>query len=152
MPNYNFQYCQKIVVFSKDNSKVLLARRKGEADYDSIFSFIGGKMETTDKDMIEGMRREKNEEVGENFKIRINPVYNTANYYVKKDGNCMVLPHYYAQHIAGDIKLNEEYSEYKWVDVDELENFEPKIENIPEIVRRLLKLVPLMKETEFIEL
>ena len=40
--DYNFQYCQKIVVLSKDKNKVLLCKRKGEADYDGTFSFIGG--------------------------------------------------------------------------------------------------------------
>jgi hypothetical protein len=43
-----FQYCQKLIILSADKTKVLLAKRKGEADYDGIYSFIGGKMETTD--------------------------------------------------------------------------------------------------------
>ena len=64
MEQYNFQYCQKIVVLSKDRTKVLLCKRKGEADYDGIFSFIGGKMETTDISIIEGLKREKDEETG----------------------------------------------------------------------------------------
>lgn len=37
----SFQYCQKIIVFSEDRSSVLLAKRKGEADYNDIYSFIG---------------------------------------------------------------------------------------------------------------
>ncbi len=65
MEKYNFQYCQKIVVFRNNNTEVLLAKRKGENDYDGTFSFIGGKMETTDNNPVEGMRREKNEEVVE---------------------------------------------------------------------------------------
>lgn len=31
----------------------------------------------------------------------------------------MTLPHYYPLHIEGKIILNEEYSEYKWVDIKE---------------------------------
>jgi hypothetical protein len=84
--------------------------------------------------------------------VRLNPVYNTANYYVKKDGNAMVLPHYYAQYISGEVELNEEYSEYKWVAVDKLDSFKPLIPNIPEMTKRLLKLVPLMKDEEFVVL
>lgn len=54
----HFQYCQKLVVLSQDLDKVLLARRKGEADYDGVFSFIGGKMEMTDESLLAGMKRE----------------------------------------------------------------------------------------------
>jgi len=52
MPNYNFQYCQKIVVYSADGKNVLLCKRKGESDFDEVFSFIGGKMEVEDGDFI----------------------------------------------------------------------------------------------------
>ncbi len=136
MDKYLFQYCQKIVVFSEDNSKVLLAKRKGEADYDGVFSFIGGKMERTDESLVEGMRREKGEEVGKDFIIRLNPTYNTANYFIKKDGNSMVLPHYYSQYVRGEIELNEEYSEYKWVDVKELDTFQPVIDTVPVMAKK----------------
>jgi ADP-ribose pyrophosphatase YjhB (NUDIX family) len=150
MDKYSFQNCQKIVVFSADNSKVLFAKRKGENDFDGVYSFIGGKMEITDKNLIEGMRREKNEEIGQNCKIKLFPIYNTANYFVKKDGSHMVLPHYYAKYASGVITLNEEYSEYKWVPMTEIDSFEPKIPNTPEMARRLLKLVPLMEEKDWI--
>ncbi len=152
MDKYSFQNCQKIVLFSDNNSKVLLAKRKGENDFDGVFSFIGGKMENTDKNLVEGMRREKNEEIGIDCKIELYPVYNTSNYFVKKDGNFMVLPHYYARYLGGEIKLNDEYSEFRWVDIGDLENFDPKIPNIPEYVNRLLALVPLMKEENFIQI
>ena len=152
MDKYCFQNCQKIVIFSENNSKVLLAKRKSEIDYDGTYSFIGGKMEITDKDLVDGMRREKNEEIGKECRILLNPIYSTSFYYVKKDGSCMVLPHYYARFIKGDIKLNDEYSEYKWININNLDTLEPKIPNIPEFAKRLLKLVPLMKDKEFIEI
>lgn len=47
----------------------------------------------------------------------------------------MIIPHVAALHVSGDITLNEEYSNYKWVPIDELESFEPKIKNIPELTR-----------------
>lgn len=130
-----FQYCQKLIVLSSDKTKVLLAKRKGEADYDGVYSFIGGKMETTDETILAGMKREKDEEIGQNADVAVlpNETYNLL--FRKKDGNSMILPHIAGVFIAGDIKLNEEYSEYKWVLVDELEKFEPKIENIPELAK-----------------
>lgn len=137
MGTLHFQYCQKIVVYSQDGQSVLLCKRKGEADFDGTFSFIGGKMETTDGAIIEGLRREKNEEVGVDFKIKIFPSFTTNEFFIKKDGNSMILPHYYAVHESGDINLNEEYSEYKRVPLVEIKDFEPKIHSIVGVLDKL---------------
>lgn len=128
--NLFFQYCQKLVIFSADRKSVLLAKRKGEADYDGVFSFIGGKMETTDESFVAGMKREKTEEIGPKAVVQIMPneTYNVL--FRKKDGSSMVLPHIAGVYISGDIELNEEYSEYKWVPLAELEAFEPKIDTV----------------------
>lgn len=128
-----FQYCQKLVVLSEDRTKVLLARRKGEADYNGVYSFIGGKMETSDETILAGMKREKDEEIGQAAKVAVlpNETYNLL--FRKKDGNSMILPHIAGIFISGSIKINEEYSDYKWVSINELEEFEPKIGNIPMI-------------------
>jgi ADP-ribose pyrophosphatase YjhB (NUDIX family) len=151
-PKYAFQNCQKIVLFRKNNTEVLLAKRKGENDFDGIYSFVGGKMEITDGGILEGLKREKNEEIGENIKIKIWPVFNTMNYFVKKDGSHMVLPHYYARYESGEIKLNDEYEDYKWVEVSKLADFEPKIETVELMVKNLLRLVSLIKEEDLVEI
>lgn len=125
-----FQYCQKLVVFSADMQSVLLARRHSEIDYDGVFSFIGGKLETTDESLLAGMQREKDEEIGTGVKLKVlpNETYNIL--FRKKDGNTMVLPHIPAVYERGEITLNDEYSEYRWVPLSELEAFQPKIESI----------------------
>lgn len=135
-----FQYCPKLVVFRNNDSEVLLAQRKGEADYDATYSFIGGKMETSDTDIIEGLRREKNEEVSTGFKIQVHANISWTIRFNKKDGNAMIIPHHYANYVGGDIVLSDEYDNYKWVKITELENFKPKIENIPEAVQQVLRL------------
>jgi 8-oxo-dGTP pyrophosphatase MutT (NUDIX family) len=126
-----FQYCQKLIILSEDKTKVLLARRKGEADYDGTYSFIGGKMETTDENMVAGMQREKDEEIGSSARVKVlpNETYNLL--FRKKDGTSMVLPHIAGMYVSGDITLSEEYSDYKWVPITGLDEFEPKIANIP---------------------
>jgi len=88
--------------------------------------------------------------VGENFKIKIYPIFNTMNYFVKKDGSFMVLPHYYARYESGEVNLNEEYSDYKWVEVTKLAEFEPKIFSVELMVENLLRLVDLIKEEELL--
>jgi len=151
--SYHFQYCQKIVVLSADKTKVLLCKRRGEADYDGIFSFIGGKMETTDASILAGLKREKDEEVGADFKIALYPEFSHNTFFRKNDGNAMILPHYLAFHKSGEIDLcEEEYSEYQWVSLDELDTFEPKIPNIPETVRELLKLEKISTEGDYVEM
>lgn len=149
MQKYNFQYCQKIVVFSRDESSVLLCKRKNEADYDGTFSFVGGKMETTDESIIAGLKREKDEEVGPNFKIKVFPTFTTNILFTKKDGSAMILPHIYAIHQEGEIQLSEEYSEYKWVGLDEVDKFEPKINTIPDMLNRFALLKKILSETKF---
>lgn len=148
MEHYRFQYCQKIVVLSKDRKSVLLCKRKGEADYDGVYSFIGGKMETTDSTLLEGLQREKDEEVGTAFKIQLFPTFSVNLLFKKKDGNTMILPHYLAFHASGEIVLNEEYEEYAWVPLEELATFEPKIASVPETVKQLHKLEALATESE----
>lgn len=132
--NLFFQYIQKLVIFSADQKSVLLAKRKGEADYDGTFSFIGGKMETTDDSLVAGMKREKDEEIGAAARIRILPNESYNVRFPKKDGSISMCPHIAAMFVSGDIELNtDEYSEYRWVALDQLKTFEPKIQNIPHI-------------------
>jgi 8-oxo-dGTP pyrophosphatase MutT (NUDIX family) len=128
--NLLFQYCQKLVILSADKKSVLLAKRKGEADYDGTFSFIGGKMETTDASLLDGMKREKTEEIGPDARIKILPDESRNVLFRKNDGNSMVLPHIAAIYVTGDIRLNNEYSGYRWVPLGELADFEPKIDTV----------------------
>lgn len=150
MDKLNFQYCQKIIVLSKNRESVLLCKRKGEADYDGVFSFIGGKMETSDDSILNGLKREKDEEVGKEFRIKICPVFSHNVYFVKKAGNAMILPHYLAIYESGDIVLNEEYSEFKWVKLEKVGDFEPKIATIPVALREMMRLIDVMKDDEFV--
>jgi 8-oxo-dGTP pyrophosphatase MutT (NUDIX family) len=149
--NTFFQYCPKIILFSKDKKSVLLAQRKGEQDYDGVFTFIGGKTEVTDESLLAGLRREKNEEIGEAAKVKI--CWTMSCYQVlfrKKDGNSIVLPHHVAIFEAGSITLNpEEYAAYKWVPITELEKFEPKIANQTEAVQAAERLLTILKVTDF---
>ncbi len=147
---YAFQYCQKLVLFNTAQTAVLLARRKGEADYSGVYSFIGGKLETTDGGFVPGLQREKDEEVGKEVKIRVCPILSYNAYFLKKDGSVMVLPHYYAIYQEGGIVLNEEYSDYKWVNLDELHTFEPKIETIEDAVQWALKIKTVVAAEHFV--
>jgi 8-oxo-dGTP pyrophosphatase MutT (NUDIX family) len=150
MGQYNFQYCQKIVVYSQDEQSVLLCKRKGEADFDGIFSFIGGKMETSDLSILDGLRREKDEEVGSDCKIKIYPDFSTNVLFRKKDGNFMILPHYFAIYESGLVSLGEEYSEFAWIGLDKVDAFEPKIPTIPSILEKFALVKDAIRKTKFV--
>jgi ADP-ribose pyrophosphatase YjhB (NUDIX family) len=147
-----FQYCPKMAVISQDKSKVLLCRRKGEVDYDGVFSLIGGKMEHRDADILDALRREKSEEVGDEFKVRVLLYPSVDVLFCKKDGARMILPHFYSEHVAGAVNLSDEYSEARWVSLDELDKFTPKIENISWIVPQLMRNGAAAGHAEFVEI
>src|SRR5260221_8076516 len=150
---YGFQYCQKMIVFSEDWARVLLARRQGEADYDGTFSFIGGKMETSDKSIVAGLQREKNEEIGSTAKVQVYLPATNNVLFRKKDGNSMILPHYLAQFVGGTITLNPgEYSEFRWIPIAEIASLEPKVENIPEMVAWAFALREHIALADFVEI
>ena len=152
-PKYFFLYCQKLVVFSADKQSVLFARRKDEADFDNYWSLIGGKLEVADGGIVPGIKREKDEEVGSGFRIKVAPNFSCYNvYYQKKNGAHMVLPHYVAVHVSGDVALNpNEYTEHRWVRVGELDNFGPKIDNTGAVVQNALRLLDLLNDDDFVE-
>ncbi|RDI53994.1 NUDIX hydrolase [Nocardia mexicana] len=143
----HFQYCQKLVVIDPAVNSVLLARRKGEADYDGVYSLIGGKMETTDGSILDAIRREKEEEIGKAARISIAEDVSYNVLFKKKDGNSMILPHFYAEYEGGEIELNDEYADYAWVPVDQLEAFKPKIDTIPAAVRWAAEIGAVVKRS-----
>ncbi|WP_433598747.1 NUDIX hydrolase [Nocardia sp. CA-135953] len=144
----HFQYCQKLVVIDPATDSVLLARRKGEADYDGVYSLIGGKMETTDGSILDAIRREKEEEIGTSAIVLIAEDVSYNVLFRKKDGNNMILPHFYAEYEGGEIELNEEYSDYVWVPKDKLDSFGPMIQTIPEAVRWATEIGELVKRIQ----
>lgn len=107
-------------------------------------------MENMDGSFIAGLQREKNEEVGEEFKTEIYPTFTVNSLFKKNSGDFMVLPHYYARHINGDIHLNEEYFDFKWVKVSDLKDFEPKIPGIPGVVEKLRLLKKIMNQEDMV--
>lgn len=147
-----FQYCQKIVVFNEDDNSVLLAKRKGEADFDGTYSFIGGKLETTDGGLIRGLQREKNEEIGKDVELDVFPYASYNEYYMKKNGQAMVLPHIYAIYRGGDIHINEEYSDYAWVKISDLETFGPKIDTVLPMVKNMIKIKQIADSTDYVRI
>lgn len=143
-----YLYCQKLVIFRANDTEVLLAKRKGEADYNQTYSFIGGKVDETDTSLLAGLMREKNEEIGKAAVIQVNTTFSYNTTFTKKSGEHMILPHYYARYQSGKIALSDEYSDFTWVRVADLVAFEPKIENVPVVVAAILSLRGSLREDD----
>lgn len=150
--NTLFQLCQKLVIFNEKHDKILLAKRKGEADYDGVYSFIGGKAETEDKDYVDSIVREKNEEIGVTARVQLYPLISYNVFFRKKDGNSMFLPHYYCVYYGGDIILSNEYSDYKWVSIADIGNFQPRIDTIESAIEHCLKIADLTSKADMVKL
>jgi len=149
MEKFLFMYCQKIIVFSEDGASILLAKRQGEQDYDGVYTFIGGKMERSDKTLLDALRREKTEEVGAKLKLDICLTVNRTIEFTRKDGHRVILPHYIARSRGGEVVLNEEYSDYAWVPVEKLASFSPLIDNIPDFVAWAQRMLPTLTDDDW---
>jgi hypothetical protein len=130
-----------------------MARRAGEADYDGVYTFIGGKTETTDGGLLAGLKREKDEEIGPEARLKVCYLMSCYQvWYTKKNGNSMILPHHIAIYQEGEIKLNPaEYDDYKWVPVAEVDKFAQIPANVPAI-KAAVRFLPILTDEDFVEI
>lgn len=148
----HFQFNQKMVLLNAEKTAVLLAKRQGESDYDATFVFTGGKLEVTDEDIIDGLKREKDEELGTDCRVRVCPKLSWNVLFRKADGNSIIVAHFPASFVSGAVVLSDEYSEFQWVELTKLEEFEPKVHNIPEIVHRIIALDATLQKDDWFEI
>jgi 8-oxo-dGTP pyrophosphatase MutT (NUDIX family) len=101
-----------------EENKVLL-NKHGDTTF---FKFCGGKAETLEEDLQEIARREAKEEMGIDIEITDSNPFIT--YTTKKtiEGIIdVILVHFLAER-KGDINPNSEIREWRWIDLDKLEN------------------------------
>lgn len=148
-PETLYQYCPKVALFYDDT--VLLARRVGEADLNGLYSLVGGKIEHSDPLVTDGIFRELTEEIGHSVAGELLATFCVPVEYTKKDGSRMILPHYYAHYLGGNITLNPaEYTDYLWCPVVDLPGRTDVIPNVHEICHQLLRLVRIATPADFL--
>jgi 8-oxo-dGTP pyrophosphatase MutT (NUDIX family) len=152
-PTLFFHYCPKQIIFSEDKKSVLMARRAGEADYDGVYSFVGGKTETTDGNLLKGLKREKDEEIGASARVKICWSFSCYQaWYRKANGNYMVLPHHVGIFIGGTVDLNkDEYDDYKWVPVEEIGEYNGIPSHAPAL-QNAQRLLAVLTDEDFEEI
>jgi len=150
MNENKFQYCHKIIIFSKDRDKVLLFRRYEKGQFGGMFAFVGGKMDIDENSIVDSLKREKDEEIGEDVKIKVFTDFCADFLFVRDTGKPIVMSFYFGIYENGEINLNDEHLEYKWVEIDELSKFEPKIFDTEKRVKEILRLDKIIKEENLV--
>ena len=108
------------VIISLYNSKgqILLAKRAPfKTHAANVWENISGGVEAKEQP-IEALDREMCEELGESVKYRVEDIYNTFQTILQNDRNIIGIC-FLCEYLGGEINLNEEHTEYKWVSLDE---------------------------------
>jgi len=147
--NYSayFHFFTGKLVIIKDGTHVLLAKRKGELEYDGVWNFPGGRKERTDANILENLQREKNEELGTSCKIRIYAELAYVTHFIRKDGIPVIVSCFPAIYEGGEIELCEEYSEYKWCPVEDV-GVTPRIPGTEHDLQQTRKLLQIQKDDD----
>jgi mutator protein MutT len=97
----------------KDRKALVIKRRPDDVHMPSKWDVPGGRLEIGENP-LEGMKREAKEEIGINIDI-IMPV--DIQHFTREDGQVITMILFLCKPLPGDIKLSEEHTEYKWLDM-----------------------------------
>lgn len=121
MKHGSFQITQKAFVRKGDLLLVMKDKKSGEGD------LPGGRMNEDEffGDWIESLQRELDEELGNSFKLRIDPEVRLVHKHRVNLGNhpCIILG-YDCEYLSGEIQISEEHDYFQWVDV---RNYDPSV-------------------------
>lgn len=110
----NFRNAAKAFIV-KDNKLLLLKRRPNDVHKPGAWDIPGGRLEQGE-DPFTGLQRETKEETGLDIEI-IKPL--DIHYFVRDDGQQITLLIFLCSLRSHDVKLSQEHTEYKWVDLKE---------------------------------
>lgn len=133
-----FEVSQKAVLYDKATKKFLLA--KYAPPYEPAWSFVGGRLDEGETDLLGSLEREIVEEAG-------NIRYQVAGPIDAELGERIRLG-YLVLYEGGDIVLSAEHSEYAWFTAQEIEDHE---DMRPEIKQFVLAAQKRLKEGEYLE-
>ena len=130
-----------ILVFNKDEDKILMCKRKKEP-FKGKFNFVGGKVETNE-DELHAAYRELEEETGITKKDIT--LTNLMNFQYKVSG---IELEAYAGKLNKDVELKEELNSLYWINKDEDFNNLDKFAGEGNIMH-MLKQVEIFKDKLF---
>lgn len=115
-----------VAALIKKNNDVLIARRStGDENVLGKWEFPGGKVEPNE---TEGHAIER--EIKEEFELNIKANKYITNNVCEYPTKIVDLRLYECEYISGEFKLHD-HSEYKWVNINELLNYDLALADIP---------------------
>jgi len=122
----------KILLKNKDR-KYLVVRRSAEKypEVGAKWDIVGGRI-NLGLSLIENLKREVKEETG--LEIIYEPKLITAQDILKGDKHIVRLT--YTGFASGEVKLDEEATEYKWLTLEEISKLEPLDKYFKEVMSK----------------
>jgi len=105
-----------MIILNKNNQILILKRDKNDKYSPSLWCVPGGRVEK--ESFEECIKKEVKEET--NLEIK---ELNFFKSYFRDEGNFYYQPVYFYGKTVGEIKLNYEHEEYKWISKEELDNY-----------------------------
>ncbi len=126
----NLQVGVKILLKSKEG-KYLLVKRSAEKypEVGAKWDIVGGRIDPGSS-LIDNLKREVMEETG--LEILSEPKLIQAQDILKEDKHVVRLT--YTGDADGEVVLNDEHDEYKWLTISEIEKLEPLDKYFKEII------------------
>lgn len=112
-----FKVITKGLVFKQDKILVL-KRSKGSSFAEGLWDIPGGKV-VLGESLEESLLREIYEETKIN--IRIEKIISASSSHIVHNNKQYITIVYLCEYLNGDVKLNNEHNEYKWIRLDEID-------------------------------
>lgn len=107
-----------ICALYNNQGKILMAKRSLTKSHAAgVWEPISGGVEAGEQP-IEALKRELREELGSQIQYEIGPIYNTFQTRLD-NGKDIVGISFLCQFLGGEIQLNHEHSEFRWMSIDE---------------------------------
>ena len=140
------------IIYNKERKYLVTKRSMHKKHFPGLWTVPGGGLNVDDYmnlptnggenqwyySLTHGLKREIREEVG----VEVGkPEYLLDLTFIKGDGVPVLVLSYYAEYLTGDVVLDEDATEYKWVSVEELKDLEliKGIDHEIEMVDEILK-------------
>ena len=111
-----------LIILNSKNQVLLVRRKEKEDQFEGYWSIPGGGPEG-EETFEEALEREIKEEI--NCQLGIIKFF--RSYFFKVNSELKVRAIYFYGKINGDIKINEEFDEFRWFNLEEIDNPDIKI-------------------------
>lgn len=134
MEDQKLHYVVVTGIIVKDGKYLITKRSEREKNFPSFWTVPGGRLEQGDyinnpKDTGDAwynilervLEREVKEETGLNIK---NPRYLLSLAFMRSDSIPVTVNSFYCDYDSGEIQLSDELTDYKWVSIEELKDYQ----------------------------